>query len=83
MSYEAYKRGGCHIHVIINYKDKLDVNADEMRIRYLLNKKDTPQHFIDDDKFMQHIKPRIEKSWKIGTVKVEFPDDEEKATRYA
>jgi hypothetical protein len=85
MSYEAFKNGGCHIHSIINYKDKLDVDTGGMVVRCRLNKKNTPRHFIDNEKLIQHINRRIKKSWKIGTVKIKLTDDEnvENAVRYA
>jgi len=82
MSYESFKNGGCHIHLIIQYKDKLDVDASGMVARCRLNKKNIPQHFIDDEKPIRRIKRRIEKSWKIGKVKIKFADDEN-AVRYA
>ncbi|MDR2941201.1 MAG: hypothetical protein LBV17_01225 [Treponema sp.] len=83
--YEAFKNGGCHIHLSIKYKDKLDVDASSMIIRYRLNKKNIPQYLIDSDKLIQYIKRHIEKEWKIGTVKINFFDkeNEEDAVRYA
>jgi hypothetical protein len=85
MSYEAFKNGGCHIHLITKYKDKMNVDTGGMVIRWRLNKKHTPQHFIDNEKLVRHIKRRIKKSWKIGRVKIKFADDEnvENAVRYA
>lgn len=81
MSYEACKKGGCHIHLVINYKDKLNADIGGMVVRYRLNKKNLPQHFIDNEKLMQHIKRRIKKAWKIGLVKIIF-DDVENTIRY-
>ena len=85
MSYEAFKNGGCHIHLLTKYKDKLNVDAGGMVARYRLNKKNIPQHFVDNEKIIQCIKRRIEKSWKIGTVKIKLVDDDnvENAVRYA
>jgi hypothetical protein len=85
MSYEAFKNGGCHIHLIIKYKDKLEVDTGGMVVRYRLNKKNIPQHFIDNEKLIQHINRRIKKSWKIGAVKIKIIDDEnvENTIRYA
>jgi hypothetical protein len=84
MSYEAFKKGGCHIHLITKYKDKLDVDTGRMVVRYSQNKKNIPLHFMDNEKTIQNIKRRIKKSWKIGTVKIKIIDDEnaEKTVRY-
>ena len=76
MSYEACKKGGCHIHLIINYKNKLNENTSEMIVRYCLNKKNIPRDFVDNEKTIRHIKRRIKKSWKIGSVKIKIIDDE-------
>jgi hypothetical protein len=85
MSYEAFKNGGCHIHLTIKHKDKLDVNAGGMVARCRLNKKNIPQHFIDNEKHIQRIKCGIKRSWKIGMVKTKLVDDEnvESVVRYA
>ena len=85
MSYEASKHGGCHIHLIIKYKDKLDVDTGGMAVRWSLNKKITPQYFIDNEKSIRHIKRCIKKVWKIGKVKIKFADDEdiERIVKYA
>jgi hypothetical protein len=85
MSYEAFKNGGCHIHLIIKYKDKLDVDTGGMIVRCHINKKNTHLHFLDNEKLIRNIKRRIKKSWKIGIVKIKFADEEnvENAVRYA
>ena len=85
MSYEAFENGGCHIHLIIKYNDKLNVDASEILVRWRLNKKNIPQQFIDSEKLIRHIKRRIKKSWKIGAVKIKFAngEDVENAVRYA